>query len=124
MLLSLLATLAGLYALHAFKRLHALVVIGLAVVASAAQWIMVVRTERLPFAMTALSQKDAAIHRPVALSARELFWIGDTGLVRVELPSLRIFRGQGTAWASSRTSPGADASCSSWVTTGPPARME
>src|SRR5436305_360143 len=51
---------------------------------------MIVRTSRLPFAMTPLPQKDAAIHRPIAASAHEVYWIGENGLVRIELPSLRL----------------------------------
>jgi hypothetical protein len=88
--LSLLATLALVFVLHRAGRLHALLVTGLAAVASGVVWIMVVRTMRLPSAMTVLPQKDAVIHRPVASSSREAFWVGESGLVRVELPSLRI----------------------------------
>jgi len=90
--LALLGTAALLYGLHrkGTGHLHALVALAIAAIASGGTWAMVIRTARLPRAMTATHQQDKSIHYPVGISDRELYLRGDNGLVHVELPSLRI----------------------------------
>ena len=102
MWLLVVATAVVLFVLERRRKLHALVPILVAAVASAGVWIMIMRTAALPRTMTPLHQKDEGIHRPLAISTHELFWVGDQGLVRAELPSLRItsvMPWQGTAAA-------------------------
>ncbi|MBX3188523.1 MAG: hypothetical protein KF819_16020 [Labilithrix sp.] len=87
---ALLGSVLLFVALDRSRRLHAPIVFGLAAAATLATWSMIFRTAALGRSMASLERRDLGLHHPVALSERDLWLRGEQGLVRADLPSMRV----------------------------------